>query len=202
MLGLDPDARGVHFDRENAPPAGPTVEHHARGPIVKLEQRADEIDVGHQYPAGHAVDAGHLAAAHPAQGVDRVHAVVQHVVAGVGERLDQVLVEFAHRVHDRPALQALLAQVDDHGAGAPLKADLGDAALGLRQVGQRFGLVEREAHRLFDIDVQALLQAPHPDVVHRVRLPDDIDRVGGHLLDHPAIVDVPPLDAVFVGRRT
>ena len=69
-------------------------------------------------------------------------------------------------------------------------ADLGDHAGLCRQIGQRLGLVDRHAHRLFDKQVLLLLKTPDPDVVHDSRLADNVDAVGRDLFDHLAIVVV------------
>ncbi len=37
VLGFDADARCMHLHAEDAPSAGPTVEHHAGGAVVELE---------------------------------------------------------------------------------------------------------------------------------------------------------------------
>ena len=70
------------------------------------------------------------------------------------------------------APQALLAHLDQERSAAPLVIDLGDHALFLRQVRQDDRLVAAQPHRLLDVQVEALLQAPDPHVEHDVRLPD------------------------------
>jgi hypothetical protein len=91
-------------------------------------------------------------------------------------------------------------QFDHHWADAALEAHLGDAPMLLRQISQVARLVEGDAHRFLDVQVQALFQAQDPVRVHHVRRADDVDRVGRHLLDHHFVVGVALLDAVLVAR--
>ena len=100
-----------------------------------------------------------------------------------------------------PSLQACLAHLDQQRTGAALMADLGDQPLLLRQVGQHPGLMPGDAHRLLDIEVLPLLQAPEPDVVHDVRLADGVYPVRGARLDHRPVVGIAVRDAIGVGRR-
>jgi hypothetical protein len=117
---------------------------------------------------------------------------------GPTARLRAALGELADRVSDGAAAQALSPQVDDHRTGAPLETDLGDAAVFLGKIGERACLVEGKAHRLFDVQVLPLLEAPGPHIVHQVRLPDGVDGMGRDLLDHLAVVGVAPVNAVPV----
>ena len=63
-------------------------------------------------------------------------------------------------------------------------ADLRNASVLLREVRERSGLVQGNPHRLFDVEVQFLLQTPGPYIVHDMRLPDHVYSVGLHLLQH------------------
>ena len=80
-----------------------------------------------------------------------------------------------------------------------MEADLGDAAALFRQVGEHLGLMDGEAHGLLDVEVEALLQAPDPDVVHDVGLADDVDGVRRDVGDHLSVVGVALFNAVLVG---
>ena len=75
------------------------------------------------------------------------------------------LVELAHGQRDRPARQASLTQLHRQRAAASLKIDLGDAAVLFGQIGQGARLVQRDAQRLFDKQVQARA----PDTTPRCR---------------------------------
>ena len=201
VLGLGADARRVHLNAEGAPAAGPRVDEHARGVIIEVKRGQDEVDVRGADPPGDAIDVYHLAAAHPAERVDGMDAVIHHVVPRAHVWFGRALVELADRVGDRPAPEALVAKVNDHRARPALEADLGDDALLLGEVSHHLGLVGGQAHRLLDVEIQPLLQAPHPDVDHDVRLADGVDGVGGELIDHRPVVGITAVDTVLVGGR-
>ena len=200
MLRFGADAGRVHLHAENSPAAGPVVEQNPGGPVVEVQLRQNEVDIRHTDPTGMTLNLHHLAAAHPAQRVDGVYAVVHHMVPRPQKRRRRPLVEPAHRVTDRPALQTFLMQLDHHRAGAPLKAHLGDAPLLLGHVRHRPRLVDAQAHRFLDVEIESLVQAPDPDVVHQVRLADGVDRVRRDLVDHLRIATVALLHLILVGR--
>ena len=102
--------RRVHLDAEDAPAAGPACEHHPGGAAVKAESGRKEVMVRRTHPAGDALHLHDLAAAHPAQRVQRVYAVVHHVAARAIVRLRGALVALADGVGDGASLQALLPQ--------------------------------------------------------------------------------------------
>jgi len=53
--------------------------------------------------------------------------------------------------------------------------------------------------RFFDEEVEPLFEAPHPQVVHDVRLADHVHRIGRDVLDHlPVGLRVPVVTVAFV----
>ena len=130
------------------------------------------------------MDVGNIAATHPADGVDGVDGVVEHVVAGTEEGVGFTLEEFADGVVDGSSLEAEVAHFDEEGAGAALVADLGDAVVLLGKVGEGEGLVEVESEWFFDEEVQALVEAPDPGVDHDVGVANGVDGVGVYFFDH------------------
>jgi hypothetical protein len=165
-----------------------------------VEQRRNKIDVGCADPFAATFDLYHLTATHPAQGVDGVDAIVHHVVAGLEIGFHLALIKGALGVDNWSPLETFVAQVDDHRAGAPLEAHLRDRVVFLGQIGQHLRLVECDAHRLFDTQIQTLLETPDPNIKHNMGLADGVDGIRRHLFDHFAIVGITVLDLIAVGR--
>lgn len=100
---------------------------------------------------------------------------------------------------DRAALQAALPQQADHRAGPPLEAHLGEHPLVLGQPREHPCLVDRDPEGLLNVEVEALLQTPEPDVVHVMGRADGPDRSRRYLLNHLPVVGVAAANLVLVG---
>jgi len=88
------------------------------------------------------------------------------------------LEELDHAVGDRPAFEALVAHLHIQRHGATLIADLCDELVLRSEVIEHLGLVERDTHRLFDVEVECVFQAPHPQREHYIRAADCVDAIG------------------------
>jgi hypothetical protein len=60
--------------------------------------------------------------------------------------------------------------------------------------------MEGDAHRLFDTQIQTLLETPDPNIKHNMGLADGVNGIGRYLFDHFAIVGISVLDLITVGR--
>jgi hypothetical protein len=63
---------------------------------------------------------------------------------------------------------------------------------------QHLTLVQGDSHRLFGEQIDAVLKAPDPGVVHDVRWTNRVHRVRSDLLDHGSVVGVSPADAIGI----
>ena len=143
-----------------------------------MQRRAEPVDIGDADPPTLAFHPDDFAAADPAGSVDGMSAVVHHPIAGTEHRRDVALEELDDPVDDRPLLeQPRLDLLHDRRCPSLMATWVISLPLSARYASD-FGLVHRQAHRLLDVEVETLRQAPVPDRVHDLRLPDDVDAVG------------------------
>ena len=127
-------------------------------------------------------------------------AVVHHPVTRADHRFGTRLVELDHRLGDWTRRADTFPEQHEDWRGPPLETNLGHHPGGLGEVRQDTRLVHRKTERLLYRQRQALLEAPDPDVVHQVGLPDHKDPVRLHLRHHAPVVRVTSRNPIPVSR--
>lgn len=128
-----------------------------------------------------------------------MHTVVHHVITGAEHRFGLALVEGDHRVRHRSTVCQGLLGVREQRCRPALEPDLGDALVLGRQVGQIGRLVQGQAERLLDEQVDATAEQLAPHRVHVLRLADRVHSVRCNVVEHLLVIGEPLLDAVRVG---
>ena len=80
VFGFGADTRGVNFHFEDSSSTRPTVEHDASCAVVKVEQGRDKVEIGRADSFAVTLYLHYLTATEPAQRVNGMDAIIQHVV--------------------------------------------------------------------------------------------------------------------------